>query len=111
MSTGKFELFQGRDNQFYFRLKAGNGEIIGSSEGYVSKQGANGGINSVKENAPIEARYKIFTGQDGKHYFNLKAPNGEIILQSQGYATQSGATSGKDSVKRNAPSAPVVDLT
>ncbi len=111
MSSAKFELFNGSDNQYYFRLKAGNGEIIGASEGYRSKQGATNGIVSVKANAPHDFRYTIFTGSDNRYYFNLKAANGEIILRSQGYASHSGAVSGKESVKRNAPTAPVIDLT
>ena len=41
MGNPKFEIFQSEKNkQHYFRLKAGNGEIILASEGYVSKQGA-----------------------------------------------------------------------
>ena len=40
------------NNQFYFVLKAKNGEIILTSEMYDSKQGAINGINSIKENAP-----------------------------------------------------------
>ena len=111
MNNAKFELFQGRDNQYYFRLKAGNGEIIGASEGYASKQGALNGIQSVKTNAPHDARYTIFTGSDNRYYFHLKAANGEIILRSQGYVTHSSAVTGKNSVKQNAPTAPTYDLT
>lgn len=39
------------DGQFYFVLKAANGEIIATSEMYKSKQSAEGGIASVKANA------------------------------------------------------------
>ena len=49
----KFEIFKATNGQFYFRLKAGNGEVIAFSEGYVTKQGALNGIASVKANAPI----------------------------------------------------------
>lgn len=49
----KFEIFKAANGQFYFRLKAGNGEVIAFSEGYVTKQGALNGIASVKANAPI----------------------------------------------------------
>jgi uncharacterized protein YegP (UPF0339 family) len=49
----KFEIFRATDGKYYFRLKAGNGEIIANSEGYSSKQGAHDGIASVKKNAPI----------------------------------------------------------
>lgn len=111
MSRAKFELFTGSDSQYYLRLKAGNGEIIGASEGYASKQGAGNGIQSVKTNAPYDSRYTVFQGKDGRYYFNLKATNGEIILQSQGYSVRSSAEMGKDSVKQNAPTASVDDLT
>lgn len=49
---GKFEIFRASNGQFYFRLKASNGEIIASSEGYVSKQGAKDGVEAVKRCAP-----------------------------------------------------------
>ncbi|MFW6225899.1 MAG: YegP family protein [bacterium] len=47
---GKFEIFKSKE-QWYFRLKAGNGEIIASSEGYNTKQGAMKGVASVQANA------------------------------------------------------------
>lgn len=46
-----YEVFKGKDSQWYWHLKAGNGEIIAVSEGYSSKQMALHGIESVKENA------------------------------------------------------------
>ena len=49
--AGKFELYKSSNGQFRFRLKAGNGEIIASPEGYSSKAGAVNGIESVKTNA------------------------------------------------------------
>lgn len=107
----KFQIFKGRDAQFYFRLKAPNGEIIGNSEGYVSKQGALNGISSVRTNAPYDSRYSVFQGRDNQWYFNLKASNGEIILRSEGYRSRQGADGGKQAVKSYAPSADIEDLT
>ena len=40
---------------------------------------------------------------NGEFQFSLKAGNGEIILNSEGYSTKSNCQSGIDSVKRNAP--------
>ena len=51
--AGKFELYKDAGGKFRFRLKAGNGEIIASSEAYNSKASAQNGIESVKTNAPI----------------------------------------------------------
>ena len=49
---GKFEVYKGKGGEFRFRLKAGNGEIIATGEGYSSKQACLNGIESVKKNAP-----------------------------------------------------------
>jgi uncharacterized protein YegP (UPF0339 family) len=42
------------------------------------------------------------SARDGKHYFRLKAENGETILSSQGYAQRRSALRGIRSVKSNA---------
>ena len=50
--AGKFEIKKRKDGQFYFNLKAGNGEIIATSEAYKQKASALKGIESVRRNAP-----------------------------------------------------------
>lgn len=50
--AGKFEVKTQKDGQFYFVLKAGNGEIIAKSEAYKAKASCMNGIESVKNNAP-----------------------------------------------------------
>jgi uncharacterized protein len=52
--AGKYELYQDSSRQFRFRLKAGNGEVIASSEAYTTKSAAQNGIASVKNNAASE---------------------------------------------------------
>ena len=47
----KFEIKKTAKGQFHFNLKAGNGEIIATSEMYESKASAKNGIESVKKNA------------------------------------------------------------
>ena len=109
--AGKFQIFKDNAGEFRFRLKAGNHENIGASEGYKAKSGAENGIKSVKKNAPSDERYETFEGKDGKFYFHLKAANHEIILRSQGYSDKGGAKAGIDAVKRAAPDAETEDLT
>ncbi len=41
-------MFQDKAGQYRFRLKATNGKIIGTSEGYTGKAGCLNGIESVK---------------------------------------------------------------
>ena len=60
MKQPKFKLFQSdKDDQWYFSLIAPNGETIAQSEGYISKQNALKGINSVKENATTAKVFEI----------------------------------------------------
>ena len=47
----KFELYKDKKGEFRFRLKARNGEIIATGEGYVSKSGCKNGIESIRKNA------------------------------------------------------------
>ena len=49
--AGKFEVYKDKSGGFRFRLKAGNGEVVASSESYKTKAGAMGGVESVKKNA------------------------------------------------------------
>ena len=49
--AGKFEVYQDKAGGFRFRLKAGNGEVIASSESYKSKASALKGVESVRSNA------------------------------------------------------------
>lgn len=48
----KFEMYKDKAGEYRFRLKARNGEIIATSEGYTSKSGCENGIESVRKNAP-----------------------------------------------------------
>ncbi|MEO8624169.1 MAG: YegP family protein [bacterium] len=97
--------------QFKFHLKAANGEIVLPSETYTSKTSAEKGIDSVRVNAPIDARYERKTSSGNQPHFVLKAANGEPLGRSEMYASTSAMETGIASVKANAPTATVVDLT
>ena len=109
--ASKFSLFGGSNGEFYFRLKAGNGETILNSEGYKPKASCQSGIASVKTNAPLDSRYERRTSSNSKEYFVLKAANGEIIGTSQMYSSGTARDQGIEAVKREAPGASVEDLT
>ena len=53
MPESVFELYRDKGGKFRFRLKAANGEIIATSEGYYSKEGFTGTIEAVKRTAPL----------------------------------------------------------
>jgi len=80
---GKFIITKRTNGEYQFNLEAANGRVILTSEGYATKAGCNKGIESVKTNAPTDARYDRKIAKNGAYYFNLKAANGEIIGTSQ----------------------------
>jgi len=92
-------------------LKAGNGQVVLSSEGYTSKAGAQNGIESVQNNCADTSRFDSSTTSTGKFRFNLKAGNGQVIGTSQSYESEAARDNGIAAVARAAQGANVVDLT
>jgi uncharacterized protein len=91
-APGKIDLYQSSDAQWRFRVVAGNGRILLSSEAYVSKAGAENGIASVLENGVDPAQYQVNQTEAGKFNLRLRAGNYEIIAFTQSYSTKSNAT-------------------
>ena len=105
-----------------FDLKAGNGEVIATSEVYKSLNSCRNGAASVKKNAPIANledqtaeeyakekchKFEMYIDKAGEYRFRLKATNGQTIATSEGYSAKAGCLNGIDSVKRNAPDAEI----
>jgi uncharacterized protein YegP (UPF0339 family) len=109
MST--FVIKKRTNGEFQFNLKAGNGEIILTSEGYSAKAGALNGAESVKKHSQSDANYEKKTAANGKFHFNLKASNGQVIGSSEMYESESARDNGIASIKKNAPEATIVDET
>ena len=109
--AGKFELKATANGKFVFNLKAGNGEIILSSQMYKAAEYAKKGIASVKKNAADRARFEIKDAANGEVFFVLKAANAQIIGKSETYPTKVIAEKGIASVMKNAPEAVIVDQT
>ncbi|MFY7845530.1 YegP family protein [Chryseobacterium sp. HMWF035] len=104
---GKFIISTRKNGEFQFNLKAANGQVILSSEGYSSKAGCQNGIESVRKNSQDDSKFERLTAKDGRFYFNLKATNGQVIGSSQMYESDNGMEKGIESVKNNAPNASV----
>lgn len=107
-----------------FDLKAGNGEVIATSEVYSSDAACKNGIDSVQKNAPTapvenqtvegyavekNPKFEVYTDKAGEFRFRLKASNGQIIAVSEGYKAMAGCMNGIESVKKNAVDAPTVE--
>ena len=108
---GKFVITLRKNGEFQFNLKATNGQTILTSEGYTTKAACLNGVESVKKNSQVEARFEKKVASNGKPFFNLKATNGQIIGSSQMYVNEKNMLNGLASVMKNAPDAPVVDMT
>jgi uncharacterized protein YegP (UPF0339 family) len=111
MSPPRFQVYTSKDDQFYFRLVAANGQNILGSEGYASKVACKNGIESVKKNAGQDERYVCKEGKGGKFHFTLTATNGQVIGSSQMYASAQTCKQGIEAVKRAALEATIEDTT
>jgi uncharacterized protein YegP (UPF0339 family) len=106
---GKFVITKSSNGEFYFNLKAGNGQVILTSEGYSSKTACENGIASVKVNSKIDEKFERKVSSNDKPYFNLKAGNGQVIGKSELYESEASMENGIESVKNNAPDALIED--
>jgi len=88
----RFETFTGEDGDVYFHLRAGNGEIVLSSEGYTRKANALNGISAVEENGVDPGMFVTFETASGEYAIALQAANGKTIARGESYATKSNAT-------------------
>jgi len=117
---GKFVLKK-TNTGYNFNLKAGNGEVIATSEVYTTEAACIKGIESVRTNcvAAIEdqtvegfevlkhPKFEVYLDKAGEYRFRLKARNGEIIAVGESYKAKAGCMNGIDSIKRNAPDAQI----
>ncbi|MBE5934108.1 MAG: DUF1508 domain-containing protein [Lachnospiraceae bacterium] len=107
-----------------FDLKASNGQVIATSEVYNSMDACKNGIASVAKNAPAAAvedqtvdgfvteknpKFEIYKDKADEFRFRLKASNGQVIAQSEGYTTHANCVNGVESVKKNAVDAEIVE--
>lgn len=105
-----------------FDLKAGNGEVIATSEVYTTLDACQNGVESVKKNAPVaniedqtvegfetakNPKFEIYQDKAGEFRFRLKATNGQVIAVSEGYKAIASCKNGIESVAKNAPEAAV----
>lgn len=59
-----------------------------------------------------KADFELYVDKAGEHRWRLRHHNGNIIADSgEGYSSKANALNGIESVKHNAPDAPIEDLT
>ncbi len=121
--SGKF-LVNKIEEGFRFDLKAVNGEIILSSQPYLSHASCINGIESIMTNAPIapvedqtikeftaekSPKFEMYRYRNGDYRFRLIAKNGEMIGSGDRYKSKVGCQNGIDSIKKNSVDATIVE--
>jgi len=65
----------------------------------------------ARKGPQMAAKFELYNDKAGKYRFRLKAANGEVIAVGEAYESKASAKNGVESVKKNAATAEVVDLT
>lgn len=107
---GKSQIRRTSNGQFRWTLKASNGEPLLTSETYTTKQGCLDGVASSKA-CVADKNFDRKTSVSRQPYFNQVANNYQVLATSEMYSSATARDNGIDSVKRNAPTATIEDLT
>lgn len=116
-----FKISPAKDGQFIAKFVY-NSETMVWSENYKSKASAQNCVDSIKKNAPGAAtvdltkgetgsgyRFELVESKDGQTFVRFVASNGETMVRSETYASKTSAINCIESVKKNGPTAEVVD--
>jgi len=98
-SGARFEVFESEaSGRFYFRLYAKNGAQVLRSQSYAAEASALNGAFAVAEYGLDPDAYDLRQSASGGFYFNLRAPNNQVIATSEVYATRASAVRGRDAL-------------
>lgn len=109
----KFEMYKGKDDQFRWRLKAGNGAILATAgQGYKAAADAKHGIELVqKAGTDSKEKFELYEDEKKEHRWRLKAANGQVVAtSSEGYKAKADAEKAVASIKAEAAKAEVVEV-
>ncbi|HNX65306.1 MAG TPA: YegP family protein [Bacteroidales bacterium] len=106
---GKFVIKPAKNGEYFFNLKADNGQTILTSEMYTTKAACQKGVESVRKHSQMDKMFETKKTASGKFHFNLKASNGQVIGSSEQYEAEAGMKNGIESVKKNGSTANIVE--
>jgi len=96
-SAGKYEIIYEGGN-YYFLLKANNGQLLLRSPGYSTEMGAKKGIDTFKK-AVETGEFRIDADKNGNFKYVLRAARSQVIYYGESYNTKQSAESAVQSVK------------
>jgi large conductance mechanosensitive channel protein len=120
----RFEVYKDYAGKYRFRFKAENNRIVAVGEAYEKHASCINGIKSIKKNCKVaiedqtiedskklpNPKYEVYKDAANKFRFRLKAGNGQIIAESEGYETKDACLNGVE-VVGTAHDAEIEDLT
>ena len=106
---GKLELVK-ENELFKFKLKASNGELLCSSEGYTTKNGCKTGAENFAKSV-MNGKYDIYEVKSGSFQPKFYTDNGRLIVVGETYASKQSALNAVESIKRFVQTAKPVDTT
>jgi uncharacterized protein YegP (UPF0339 family) len=109
------EVYEDENGAFRWRLRGDEQKVTFDSTGYESRHGAEGAVERVRMFLPEadlidigQAAFDVYEGEGGDQRWRLRHRNGQILANgTQGYASRTDVWDGIESVKRNAPNAPL----
>lgn len=124
---GTIQIYTDMGGKYRFRFKTSNGETVGHSQGYTSKEACKNGIKAVINAARVADRvdstredyvaaigktsFVIYRDRENKFRFRLTAANTSNILASQGYTAKANCINGTESIRNVALFHNLVDDT
>lgn len=66
---------------------------------------------NLRINTMTTGKFEVYQDKAGKYRFRLKAANGEIIAVGESYSTKAGCMNGIESIKKNAATAEIKEVT
>jgi uncharacterized protein YegP (UPF0339 family) len=106
----RFEVYQDRQDEFRWRLKADDKTLATSGQGYKAKADCKKGIERIKSDADTKLKFEVYEDRKKDYRFKIVATNGqEIGASSGGYKDKSEAEKVVDMIKKGAKDAEVIE--
>src|SRR5690606_17262038 len=105
----KYIIRKTSNGQYWWVLKATNGNTLITSETYTTKQSCQGGIASSKVSI-ADSNFKRLTSVRNEPYFTQNSNNYQVLGTSEMYSSTQNRENGIEAVKQYAPIATIEDL-
>jgi uncharacterized protein len=106
---GRFIIKSKDEGGFIFNLEDNNGQIILTSETFMTKESCKDGIDSVQTNCTYYNRYKKGITTNNNHFFLMKTFTGQVIGKSEMFESVYSMEICIESVRRNGISKTIVE--